>query len=159
MNLNKVIIIGRTTSNPEMKSTKSGKSVVSMSIATNRYYKTSKGEKQEEVEFHNVVFWGKQAEIVSQYVEKGQLLMVEGRLNTRNWETKQGIKRYTTEIIAEGLQLGPSKNGSKGESEPKKSDNVEDDELEQEAKKLRDVKDEDEEIILDDDEEINVEDF
>ena len=114
MNLNKVFLIGRLTNDPQLRSTPGGQSVASFSIATNRNWTNKQGGKQEDVQFHNVVAWGRQAEIVSQYVKKGGLIMVEGRLQTRNWQDKQGQTRSTTEIVCEQLQLGPRSGGSFG---------------------------------------------
>ena len=107
MNLNKVIIVGRVTADPQLRTTTGGSSVASLSIATNRTWTDKSGKKQEEVEFHHIVLWARQAEIASQFVVKGSLLMIEGRLQTRKWQDKQGQTRYTTEIIGERLQLGP----------------------------------------------------
>lgn len=107
MNLNKVIIVGRMAHDPELKTTQSGTSVCSFSVATSRVWTDKSGQKQEEAEFHNVVAWGKTAEVASQYLTKGQLVAIEGRLMTRKWEDKTGNTRYSTEIICERLQLGP----------------------------------------------------
>ena len=107
MNLNKVFIIGRITADPQLRTTPGGQSVTSFSIATNRTWTGKTGNREEEVEFHNVVAWGKQAEIASQFLTKGSLIFVEGRLQTRSWQDKQGQSRKTTEIICERLQLGP----------------------------------------------------
>jgi len=112
MNLNKVIIVGRVTAQPELRQIPSGASVTSFSIATNRVWTDKGGAKQEETEFHNVVAWGRQAEIASQYLTKGALVLIEGRLRTRSWEDKQGNTRRTTEIIIERLQLGPKPKGA-----------------------------------------------
>lgn len=112
MNLNRVIIVGRVTADPILKSTQGGNSVSTLSIATNRNWTDKDGTKQEDTQFHNVVLWGRQAEIASQYVIKGSMLLVEGRLQTRSWEDKDGVKRYTTEIICERLQLGPKPAGT-----------------------------------------------
>lgn len=111
MNLNKVFIIGRLTSDPQLRSTPSGQSVASFSLATNRTWVNKQGQKQEEVQFHNIVAWGRQAEIINQFLKKGGLAMVEGRLQTRNWQDKQGQNRSTTEIICERVQLGPRSGG------------------------------------------------
>jgi single-strand DNA-binding protein len=111
MNLNKVIIIGRMTADPDLKNTSSGNSVTNFSVATNRYWTDKQGQKQEQTEFHNVVVWGRQAEIVNQFLNKGALVMIEGRLQTRSWEGKDGTKRYTTEIVAENVQFGPKSSG------------------------------------------------
>ena len=101
MNLNKTIILGRTTRKPELKTTQSGIKVTSFSIATSEKYK-----EEEKTEFHNIVAFGKTAEIIEQYVEKGQLLLVEGKLSTSSWE-KDGKKFYKTDIICEKFQFGP----------------------------------------------------
>lgn len=113
MNLNKVQLIGNLTRDPELKSIPSGQSVTTVGIATNRKWTSPTGEKKEEAEFHNVVLWGKLAEIASKFLKKGSLVYIEGRLKTRNWEVKDGSgKRYVTEIIAENLQMGPRAGGS-----------------------------------------------
>ncbi len=112
MNLNKVFIIGNLTADPETRHTQSGQMVCNFTVATNRIYKDKSNQKQQQTEFHNVVAWGRLAEIVSNYLKKGNMAMVEGRLATRSWEDKNGNKRYTTEIIAEGLQMGPKGAGS-----------------------------------------------
>jgi len=114
MNLNKVILAGRLTADPEMRTTPQGTHVVSFSIATNRNWTDKEGQKKEETEFHNVVAWGRQADVVSQFLSKGSLILVEGRLQTRSWEAKDGGQRRTTEIVAERVQLGPRKSGTEG---------------------------------------------
>lgn len=111
MNLNKVFILGRVTADPQLRTTTSGASVTSFSIATNRVW-SGKNGRQEETEFHNIVAWGRQAEIASQFLQKGALVFVEGRLRTRSWQDKQGQNRKTTEIICETLQLGPRPSGA-----------------------------------------------
>ena len=111
MNLNKVFIIGRLTVDPQLRATTGGQQVATLGIATNRTWMDKSGQKQEQVEFHNVVVWGKQAESVSQYLNKGSLLLVEGRLQTRSWQDKQGQQRKTTEIIADRVQFGPRQQG------------------------------------------------
>ncbi len=131
MNLNKVIIAGRLTADPELRTTPSGTHVASFSLATNRNWKDKDGQKKEETEFHNIVAWGRQADIVNQFSKKGDLLLVEGRLQTRSWEGKDSQTRRTTEVIAERVQLGPrrqqaEKSGVEGgdskETEVKKED-------------------------------------
>ncbi len=107
MNLNKVIIAGRMTKDPEQRSLENGNAVASFGVATNRYFTDSSGEKQERVEFHNVVLFGKTAEIAGKYLKKGSLVLIEGRLQTRSWEGKDGVKRYSTEIVGDTLQFGP----------------------------------------------------
>lgn len=111
MNFNKVIIVGRVTKDPEVRSTPSGQSVATLSVATNRTWNSNSGEKQEKTEFHNVVVWGKLAEICGQYLTKGQEVLFEGRLETRTWEGQDGQKRSRTEIIAENMQMGSKPRG------------------------------------------------
>jgi single-strand DNA-binding protein len=107
MYLNKAIIIGNLTRDPELKSLPSGIAVASLSLATNRTWKDKNGAKQESVEFHNVVIFGKTAENVARYMKKGSNLLVEGRLQTRSWDDKKsGEKRYRTEIVGETVQFG-----------------------------------------------------
>jgi len=111
MNLNKVFIIGRVTADPIIRKTPNGQSVTNFNIATNRIWTAKDGSKQQETEFHNVVVWGRQAEIAVQFLNKGSLVFIEGRLRTRSWQGKAGETRYTTEIICERLQLGPKPTG------------------------------------------------
>ena len=118
MNLNKVFILGRLTADPQLRQTTTGQNVGSFSMATNRVWNDKTGQKQEATEFHNIVVWGRQAEIASQYLFKGSLALIEGRMQTRSWEDKQGQKRYTTEIVAERLQLGPRSANSGGGRAP-----------------------------------------
>lgn len=112
MNLNKAIIIGNLTQNPEVKTTTNGNTVSSFSIATNRVWTDGQGQKQTQAEFHNIVAWGKLAEIVGQYLTKGGLCMVEGHIQTRSWDDQAGAKHWKTEIIAENIQLGPRPQGA-----------------------------------------------
>lgn len=114
MNLNKTFILGNLTRDPELRQTQGGHSVCSFAIATNRFYKDSAGQKQQQAEFHNVVAWGRQAEIIHQYLKKGSILLVEGRLQTRSWQDTQGVKHWRTEVIAENIQLGPRPMGGDG---------------------------------------------
>ncbi|NCO15250.1 single-stranded DNA-binding protein [Candidatus Wolfebacteria bacterium CG18_big_fil_WC_8_21_14_2_50_39_7] len=107
MNLNKVFILGRLTADPQLRTTPTGQQVASFGVATNRIWNDKTGSRQQEVEYHNVVVWGRQAEIVSQFLTKGSLLLVEGRMRTRTWQNKQGQNQRTTEIIGERIQLGP----------------------------------------------------
>ena len=113
MNLNKVFIIGRLTQDPETRSTPSGQSVTTLRMATNRVWNDQSGQRKEVVEYHTVIAWSKLGEIASKYSKKGGLLMIEGRLQTRNWTGQDNVKRYVTEIIAESLQLGPRTDGSR----------------------------------------------
>lgn len=103
MDLNKAQVIGRITQELEVKQTPNGQSLCSFSVATNRNWTDSSGMKQEQVEFHNIVLWGKLAEIAGQYLGKGRKLFIEGRLQTRNWEAQDGTKRYRTEIVWENM--------------------------------------------------------
>ncbi len=108
MNLNKVFLIGRLTRDPETKTIPSGHMVCSFGLATNRVW-TDRGtnQKQEKTEFHNIVLWRKLAEIASQYLRKGSLVLIEGRIQTRSWEDQTGNRKYRTEVIAENIQLAP----------------------------------------------------
>lgn len=109
MYLNKSLIYGNLTRDPELKVLPSGQPVCSLFIATNRTYTDKDGNRQEQVEYHNVVVFGKQAENVGRYLTKGSGAYIEGRLQTRSWD-KDGVKLYRTEIIAERVQFGPGKN-------------------------------------------------
>lgn len=103
MNLNRAMIIGNLTRDPEVRTTATGTSVASFGVATNRKWTNAQGQPQEEVEFHNIVAWGKLAQICQQYLAKGRKVYIEGRLRTREWEGQDGAKRRTTEIIAENM--------------------------------------------------------
>ncbi len=107
MNLNKVFILGNLTRDPELRQTPSGQNVASFGVATNRMWVDRSGAKQTQTEFHNIVLWGRLAEIAHQYLAKGRLVFIEGRLNTNVWQDQNGQKRSRTEIIAENMQLGP----------------------------------------------------
>lgn len=119
MYLNKAIIIGNLTRDPELKTTPGGAKVVSFSLATNRTYKGKDGSKQEEVAYHNIVAWGKTAELIAQYLKKGSQALVEGRLQTRSWE-KDGAKQYRTEIVADTVQFGSRPAGAAKAAAPAK---------------------------------------
>ncbi len=110
MYLNKALIIGNLTRDPEIKALPSGIQVASFSVATNRVWKDKDGKKQESVDFHNVVVFGRQAEIVGQYIKKGSSIFVEGRMQTRSWDAQDGTKKYRTEVIADRVQFGPKAN-------------------------------------------------
>lgn len=114
MNLNKVFILGRLTADPVLRSTPGGQQVASFSLATNRNWTDKAGAKKEEVEFHNIVVWGRLADIAGKFLTKGGLALVEGRIQTRGWQDKQGQNRKTTEIIADNIQLGPRSSGVGG---------------------------------------------
>lgn len=116
MNLNKVFIVGNLTRDPELRQTAGGQAVCSFAVATNRRFTDKSGQKQEQTEFHNIVAWGRQAEIINQYLHKGSSLLVEGRLQTRSWQDQQGVKHWKTEIVAEQIQLGPRSAGGNASS-------------------------------------------
>lgn len=118
MYLNKVTLIGNLTRDPELKSLPSGNSVCSFSLATNEVYYDKDKKKQEKVEFHNCVAWGKTAENIAQYMSKGSQLLIEGKLQTRKWE-KDGTTHYRTEIVADRVQFGAKRGG---DSQPKRDD-------------------------------------
>jgi len=104
--VNKVILIGNLGRDPEVRSTPSGQTVASFSLATSRRWRDRDGNRQEQTEWHNIVCWGRSAEIAGQYLTKGKQVYVEGRLQTRSWEDKQsGEKKYRTEVICENFQM------------------------------------------------------
>ena len=103
MNLNRAQIIGNLTRDPETRTTPNGQTVANFSVATSFVWKDAAGVKQEKPEYHNIVAWGKLAEICQQYLGKGRKVYVEGRLQTRDWEGQDGVKRYRTEIVAENM--------------------------------------------------------
>jgi single-strand DNA-binding protein len=109
MDLNKAQIIGRITQDLELKQTPNWQNVISFSVATNRNWTDSSWMKQEQVEFHNVVLWGKLAEIADKYLNKWSKLFIEWRLQTRSWEAQDGTKRYKTEIVWENMIMLDSK--------------------------------------------------
>lgn len=136
MYLNKALIIGNLTRDPELKSLPSGIKVCSFSVATNRVWKDQNGAKQEAADYHNVVVFGRQAETVAQYMKKGSQVMVEGRMQTRSWDAQDGTKRYRTEVVADRVQFGSNTGGgqksggySESQSAPKASVPKEDDNL------------------------------
>lgn len=112
MYLNKVFLFGNLTRDPELKSLPNGSKVTQFSLATNYIYKDKEGNKKEQVEFHNIVVFGRQAETSAQYLKKGQGVMIEGRIQTRSWDDKvTNEKKYRTEIIADAVQFGPKSSG------------------------------------------------
>ena len=119
MYLNKAILIGNLTRDPELKSLPSGIKVCSFSIATNRVWKDKNGARQEAADYHNVVVFGRQAETVAQYMKKGSSILIEGRMQTRSWEDKNsGEKKYRTEVVADRTQFGPKGGSGGGGSAP-----------------------------------------
>ena len=111
MYLNKAILVGNLTRDPELKSLPSGVKVTSFSLATNRVWKDKTGAKQEDTQFHNIVVFAQQAEIVAQYLKKGQAALVEGRIQNRSWDAPDGTKKYRSEIVADRVQFGPKAGG------------------------------------------------
>ena len=110
--INKVILVGNLGKDPEVRSTPSGQPVTNFTLATNRVYKDRDGNRQKQTEWHNIVCWGRQAEIAGQYLTKGKQIYIEGRIQTRSWDDKQsGEKRYRTEIVCDNFQML----GSRGE--------------------------------------------
>ena len=103
--VNRVFLIGNLGANPEVRSTQGGQTVANLRLATTERWTDRNGQKQEQTEWHNVVVWGKQAEIVGQYLTKGRQIYVEGRIRTRQWQDQQGQKRYTTEVVAQRVQM------------------------------------------------------
>ena len=143
MNLNKVFLLGNLTADPEVRTTPSGQTVCNFRIATNRIWiDKNTGEKKQEVQYHRIVAWGKLANTASQYLRKGKMVLVEGRLATRSWQDPSGNTRSRTEIIAQNIQLGPRTASQQQNQIAQK---------EEEAKNI-----EEEEIpIIEEDEEIN----
>lgn len=120
MNLNRVYLVGRLVIDPEMRSTSSGQPVCTFRLATNRVWtEKESGKKQEKTEYHNIVLWRRLAEIASQFLTKGSLTLIEGRLETRSWQDSSGNKRFRTEIVAERMQLGPRAAGKASPSPQK----------------------------------------
>jgi single-strand DNA-binding protein len=108
MNLNKAIIVGNVTQDPQLKTISTGQNVCTFSVATNRTWTGQNNQKQQSVEYHNVVLWQKLADVAVKYLKKGGLVLIEGRIQTRSWLDKAtGAKKYRTEIVGESMQLGP----------------------------------------------------
>lgn len=123
MNLNKAMILGNLTRDPELRQTPTGQSVCTFDVATNRVWVSPSGEKNQKAEFHRIVAWGKLAEICGQYLARGRLVFVEGRIETRSWQEKEtGAKRYRTEIVAEAMQMGPRTSGERDTAAQPKSE-------------------------------------
>ena len=112
MNLNKVMIIGNLTRDPEMRNTPSGQNVASFSVATNLVWTDQSGQQQKKTEFHNIIAWRKLADICSKYLHKGSKVFIEGRLQTTDWTGQDGVKRYRTEIVTENMIMLDTKGGS-----------------------------------------------
>lgn len=114
MDLNKVMLIGNVTQDPEVRTTPQGQNVCSFSVATNLQWTDKSGQKQQRAEFHNIVAWRKLADICAQYLQKGKKVYVEGRLQTRNWQAQDGSKRYRTEVIADNMIMLSGGQGGSG---------------------------------------------
>lgn len=112
MYLNKAFILGNLTRDPEKRALPSGASVASFSIATTRVYKDKNGVKQEDTQYHNIVAFGPQADTIAQYMKKGSSILIEGRMQTRSWDTPDGTKKYRTEVIVDSFQFGPKRESS-----------------------------------------------
>ncbi len=137
MNLNKAMIIGNLTRNPETRTTPSGQTVCSFGVATNRVWTNAQGQKQESVEFHNIVAWGKLAEICSQYLNKGRKVYVEGRLQTREWEGQDGTRRNRTEIVAENMIILDRAPTNSPQTAPAAQENIESPEQENSEEEIK----------------------
>lgn len=116
MSLNKAIIMGNLGRDVELKYTPSGKAVANFSIATSESWKDKSGQKQEKTQWHNIVAWGSQAEHCDHYLAKGSQVLIEGRIETRSWDDKDGNKKYTTEIIANNVQFIGKKENKQSDS-------------------------------------------
>jgi len=111
MNVNRVILVGRLTRDPDVRTTQSGQTVATIGLATNHHWSDKAGQKQEKTEFHTIVLWGRLAEIAGQYLTKGMEAFFEGRLQSRSFVGKDGIERKTTEIVGESMQIGSRPQG------------------------------------------------
>lgn len=109
--VNKVILVGNVTRDPDVRQTSNGQAIVTFGLATNRQWKNSKGDKQDQAEFHELVAWSRLADLCSRYVKKGKLLYVEGYLKTRSWDTPEGTRRFKTEIVVQDLIMLEKKSG------------------------------------------------
>ncbi len=155
MYLNKVFVLGHLTQDPQIRNLPSGQLVASFRVATNRFFYDKNKQKQKQTEFHNIVAFNRWAEIAQQYLKQGSMVLIEGRLQTRNWEDKNGVKKSRTEIIVESLQLGPKIQGSVSTPEKREREGEKKgiSSLEKEKEKEK------EEIPIIEEEEINVKDL
>lgn len=120
--VNKVILIGRLGADPELKYTTSGQALAKFNLATNRTWKDKEGNKQEKTDWHWITAWGKLAEIMGEWLKKGSLIYLEGRLQTRSYEDKSGVKKWVTEIVADNLEMLGSKGNGGGKPADRDSD-------------------------------------
>ncbi len=129
MYLNKVTLYGNLTRDPELKALPGGQQVASFGLATNRSFKNKEGQQQEQTEFHNIVAFGRTAEVMGQYLKKGRPAYIEGRIQTRSWD-KDGQKQYRTEIVVDTFQFGPQaageRTGAAASSAPRNATNEQD---------------------------------
>jgi single-strand DNA-binding protein len=125
MDLNKAILAGNLTRDPEIRSLPSGAKVCNFSIATNRVWKDKDGVQQKSADFHNIVVFGRQAETSAQYLKKGQQALIEGRIQTRSWEDQSGDKKYRTEVVADRVQFGAKSSGASSGNDSYQSSNEE----------------------------------
>lgn len=121
MDLNKAMLIGNMTRDPETRTTPQGQAVTSFSIATNRSWTDAQGVRQEKAEFHNIVAWGKLAEICGQYLSKGRKVYIEGRMQTRDWTGDDGVRRFKSEIVADNMIILDRPQGQQGAGAPTQS--------------------------------------
>jgi len=125
--LNKVLLIGHLGADPESRFTTSGSAVANLNIATNESWRSSEGDTKEKTEWHRIVLFGKMAETAAEYMKKGQLVFIEGRLQTRSWEDKDKVKRYTTEILCDNFTMIGRKSEDGGTRSAQKDTDPEDD--------------------------------
>ena len=121
MYINKAFIFGNLTRDPELRAMPNGMNVCSFGIATNRVFTGRDGKKQEQTDFHNIVVFGRQADTVAQYLKKGSSAFIEGRIQTRSWDGKDGEKKYRTEVVADRVQFGPRVGSTGGAGGGKRS--------------------------------------
>lgn len=127
--LNRATILGNLTRDPELRQTTSGQQVCSFAVATNRSWTNQQGEKQETAEYHNIVAWGKLAEICAQYLGKGRKVYIDGRLQTRDWEGQDGVRRYRTEIVADNMIMLDKETANSSAANVDLNSHVEDDSI------------------------------
>ncbi len=149
MSLNRAQLIGNLTRDPESRQTPSGRSVVNFGIATNSRWTDASGQKQEKTEFHNIVIWGKLAEISAQYLRKGSKVFIEGRLQTREWEGQDGVKRYRTEVVADNMIMLGGR-GGQGSAMDREPAGIQDEEPKDEVPTIKDDTEKKEEIAVED---------
>ncbi len=141
---NQAIVMGNLTRDPEMRTTPSGQNVCSFSVATNRSWQDQSGERKDSVEYHDIVAWGKLAELVNNYMKKGRKVLVVGRLQTRSWEAQDGSKRQKTEIVANDINFVDRMGEGGGEND------YSNDDVNQEAPAEKGSKDKKEDIVIED---------